>query len=222
MAKFLEALHRCRIYDDTHKKQMFFVGIFVILIFAGAAVLPEDKTPVQSSREAAGRVVKTHVVRREAVEEEAENPLSKKADKPVVRAVEEYYRDLAEDAGLVDKYEVCHIYTKLGPYQNSYVIFVDYEMVLKGCETKMPGLGTLYVEEGEDGELSIIHHVKDENVSDLVRELMQHSDVQELTASVEQRYLQAVESDAGLREILRRLREIYEETTGISRTVERE
>lgn len=222
MARFVKALHRCRMYYDTHEKRLFFVGIFIIVVLAGAAILPKDKAPDTDSREAAEQVVKTHVVRSEAAEDESENPLKQDAYPLVNQVVEEYYRGLAKDAKFVDSYDSVRVYTKLGPYKNSYVAFAQYEMKIKDIYTKVPGLGTLYIEEGKDGKLSVIRHVKDENVSSLVSVLMQHADVKNLTASVEQGYTDAVASDALLREALEDLKEAYENTAGTGRVAVKE
>ena len=151
-----------------------------------------------------------YILRKAQIVQEEINPLMHEVYAEVDEVVKEYYRELAKAAKFVECYDDVSIYTKLGPYEHSYIVFAYYEMKIKDIDTKVPGLGTLYLEENVKGELSLIRHVKDENVNTLARELMQHQDVQALTSMVKERYAAAFDSDIALREAVQDLRKAYE------------
>lgn len=193
----------------THKKRMFLVGFFVIGVMAAGQALTNEKMP-EETKVIVQEVVNPHILRKAQIAQEEMNPLLHEVYTEIDEVVEEYYRELAKEAKFVECYDDVSIYTKLGPYEHSYIVFAYYEMKIKDINTKIPGLGTLYLEEDEKGELSLIRHVKDENVNTLVRELMQHQDVQALTSLVKERYTAAFDSDIALREAVRDLRKAYE------------
>lgn len=127
-------------------------------------------------------------------------------------AVKEYYAELANHSDFVESYDNVQVYTKTGPYEDSYIVFAYYEMKIRDIYTKVPGLGTLYVEKDADGVYQLNKEVSDQNVSGLLRKLMLHEDVQALMADVQSKYTAAVHSDELLKEAMDDLQQVYEDS----------
>lgn len=126
--------------------------------------------------------------------------------------VKEYYAELSDRSDFVESYDNVQVYTKTGPYEDSYIVFAYYEMKIKDIYTKVPGLGTLYAEKDADGVYRLEKEVADENVSGLLRKLMLHDDVQALMAEVQSKYTEAVQSDELLKEAMDDLQRVYEDS----------
>ena len=142
-------------------------------------------------------------------ENEVLNPLSLDACPEVTEAVNQYYISLADETDYVEYYEDIKVYTKAGYYVGSYVAFVRYDMKIKGIYTTAPGLGTLYVEKGEDGVYQVFPSIEGEEEQALIQVVAQHEDVQALLNETNEDYENALASDALLREALADLQNAY-------------
>lgn len=146
--------------------------------------------------------------------EEALNPLRKDAYPLVSRTVREYYRELGDARNFIEGYEDVQVYTKSGKYTGSYVVFVKYGMKIKDIYTKVPGLGTLYIEKnGTSGAYEIKSELTEEMKS-YVALVSAHEDVQALLSETNEEYEAALQSDALLAEELLDLKNAYEEQSG--------
>ena len=142
------------------------------------------------------------------------NPLRTEEYPEITEAVREYYRQQGEEASFAESYDDIHIYTKEGRYRGTYVVFVAYDMKIKDIYTKVPGLGTVYVEDDEEGGCRIIADVKDQEIKEYIQMVSQHEDVQKLMTKTQKAYQEAVRSDALLQEALLDLKNAYENSTG--------
>lgn len=142
------------------------------------------------------------------------NPLRTEEYPEITDAVREYYRQQGEEASFAESYDDIHIYTKEGRYRGTYVVFVAYDMKIKDIYTKVPGLGTVYVEDDEEGGCRIIADVKDPELKEYIQLVAQHEDVQKLMTKTQKAYQEAVRSDALLQEALLDLKNAYENSTG--------
>lgn len=142
------------------------------------------------------------------------NPLTEAADEGVREAVAEYYETLADHADFVEAYNNLQIYTKLGKYEETYIAFVRYDMKIKDIYTEVPGLGTLYVEKGDNGRFQVASKTGDEEIQEYVDTIVTHEDVQALMSQIQTDYAVASSSDAMLAEALEDLREAYESRVG--------
>lgn len=129
-------------------------------------------------------------------------------------AVEEYFEKAAGESKFVEAYEGIESHIKLGRYKDTYVVFVRYDMKIKDIYTKVPGLGTLYVDKKKDGSYRVGTEVKEAEIRTCIEELAQHTDVQQLFADTQSAYHAAVQSDALLQEALMDLKNAYEDSTG--------
>ena len=142
------------------------------------------------------------------------NPLRTEEYPEITDAVREYYRQQGEEASFAESYDDIHIYTKEGRYRGTYVAFAAYDMKIKDIYTKVPGLGTVYVESDEEGGCRIIANVKDQEIKEYIQMVAQHEDVQKLMTKTQKAYQEAVRSDALLQEALLDLKNAYENSTG--------
>ncbi len=102
-------------------------------------------------------------------------------------------------AGYTEDYENMSCYTKPGPEENSYIVFVYYEIKFKNINTLAPGLSTFYVCTNDDGSL----YMKDisslpQNMKDYIKAIANQSDVQDLLTQVDKLYQTNTENDATL------------------------
>lgn len=141
------------------------------------------------------------------------NPLTEASDEGLKKAVSDYYETLAGHADFVESYNNLSIYTKLGKYKGSYIVFVRYDMKIRDIYTMVPGLGTLYLEEDEKHNWQVASKSGDEEVQEYVSDIVTHKDVKELMSGIQTDYAEAVASDAMLAEALRDLKDAYENQT---------
>jgi len=156
----------------------------------------------------------------ESIAEELQEPLQKDAypavndlmvkfytalaegDMATVREVKDYNADTEiityeKKSEYIESYDnlVCH--TKSGFEENSYFVYVSYDVKFKDIETTAPGLNAWYVYTGTDGSLKI-----DGDMNDLVSASLQdvtgHDDVVDLFNKIDVEYKEAVEQDEAL------------------------
>ncbi len=102
-------------------------------------------------------------------------------------------------AGYTEDYENMSCYTKPGPENDSYIVFVYYEIKYKNIDSLAPGLSTFYLCTNADGS----YYLKDigslpQNMKDYITEIANQSDVQNLLAEVDKLYATNTESDPTL------------------------
>lgn len=134
-----------------------------------------------------------------------QNPLCESTNGEINQAVEKYYTRLLENADYVEAYENMKIYMKKGIYEDTYIVYVRYNMKIKGIDTSVPGLGTLYVEKTEKGKIKVESQVDDVQIQKVIALITEHEDVRTLFGEVESAYAEAVRSDAVLAEVLNNL-----------------
>lgn len=164
----------------------------------------------------------------EQPEAEPENPLEENTHASIDRLVTKYCQCIAsgdvetlesivdviseEDkervrsrAAIIESSDNITCYTKNGPEEDSYIVFVCYDMKLKDVETTAPDILCLYVgPNGEDGR-KIHYGTIDESMQAYVEELAKDPEVQALYDDVNARYKAALESDEMLANFIQRL-----------------
>lgn len=145
---------------------------------------------------------RTEKIKNEDYADQNKNPLIVVADKDVTAAVNQYYIHRGEQADYIEYYKDIKVYTKEGPYRDSYIVFARYNMKIKGIYTEVPGLDTLYLEKDEDGKWKLTADISSEEIKNSVQEIAVHTDVEELLEQTQTAYEEAVASDAILREAL--------------------
>ncbi len=111
------------------------------------------------------------------------------------------------NATYIESYDNIQVYTKQGLDENSYVVFVSYDLKFQGIDTPAPGLSELYVMKDDSGNWLIHNEASDQEVQECIEKTRQEEDVQELISQEEERYNQAVESNEELKNYLEQLGE---------------
>lgn len=193
-----------------HRRGIVLITLTVLAVTAGAAGSSLTEAKVQKAQKTSSDRV---TVENRYCEIMELNPLRREEYPRVAEAVREYYRQQEEEAGFVEAYDDIQVYTKEGRYKGTYVAFARYDMKIRDIYTKVPGLGTVYVEEdGEDGYW-VSASVEDEDIKSYIRKITEHEDVETLMASTQDSYQTALRSDALLQEALADLKSAYEDST---------
>lgn len=189
---------RCRWVLENRRANMVVAVLF--LIVAGMAALfflTNDKKPL---------AVSAPVLAMNAEYNAAEtNPLTENLDEEVTEAVTKYYERQKENSDYVEAYGNLTMFMKRGKYQDTYVVFAKYDMKIKDIYTAVPGLGTLFVDKDENGNIRVNAKAEDAETQKCIADITAHKDVQVLFENVETAYARAVQSDAMLAEALRDL-----------------
>ena len=192
-----------------HKTVSIAIGIFVILmilavvisIVIGNGKKASDAAMMKSRTETSKEVVFTV----------PDEPLEKNAIPDVNALVKKYYQSMADGdkdtiktlmTGLDDKelikiekksqyvesYPSITCYTKRGPEENSYLVYVHYEVQLTDFENNVPGLNALYVCMREDGSYYINGDTQPDEVINYCEVVSSQDDVVDLINTVQVRY----------------------------------
>lgn len=114
---------------------------------------------------------------------------------------------MRKKANYIDYYQNLNCYTKPGPVENSYLVYVYYEVKFRGIDTTAPGLKTFYLCTNDAGELYVFSGDVDQNAKDYMRTVSTQDDVKDLFNRVKVTYNNAVASDKELEEFLATLAE---------------
>lgn len=185
----------CWIYWEEQRANII-IGAFLVVLFGMMAIffLTND-TELQ--------VVSVPAAKENAGCEEMEtNPLKLSKNSRICGAVQKYYERLGENARFAESYDDLIIYQKDGKTKGTYVVFVTYRMKIQDIYTYVPGLGTFYAKEEEDGGFKLDSQVEDTGLQQYIACVTQHEDAKRLFHMVEQQYARAVRSDAMLAEAL--------------------
>ncbi|MBD5543800.1 MAG: SH3 domain-containing protein [Lachnospiraceae bacterium] len=116
---------------------------------------------------------------------------------------EEELLKIEKRSAYIESFENVNVYTKPGPVDNSYIAFVYYEIKFKELNTAAPGLITLYMSAGEDGNLYIydgqLDEQLDESVVDYIKELAVTEEIVALFDKVKVKYNEALDQDQELK-----------------------
>ena len=100
--------------------------------------------------------------------------------------------------GLVEGYQNISCYTKKGLEENSYVVFVYYELKFQQIDTAAPGLSPLYVYTNEEGNLCIMKKEASDELTAYVGQIAEGEDVKALRTEVKEKYEAAKAADENL------------------------
>ena len=130
---------------------------------------------------------------------------------------------IQKKANYIDYYQNLSCYTKPGPVENSYLVYVYYEVKFRGIHTPAPGLNTFFLCTDEAGEMYVFSDKLDKNVKDYMRRITTQQDVKDLFNRVKVTYDDTVASDKELEEFLSTLAQnLKDEVTLALRDLEAE
>lgn len=130
-------------------------------------------------------------------------------DMDTVKALKDHNEDkelitYEKKSEFIEAYENINCYTKKGLVENSYFVYVTYDLKVNGIETRAPGLEAFYVYPGADGSLQIDGR-KEESTMSALRIITNQDDVVDLYKKVDVSYAEAVAADAALNDFLTEL-----------------
>lgn len=202
----------CSVQLKRYRRANIVMAVMVLVLALGVVGFSLTEEKAQKAQKTSLQDTKTENKGYDKIEI---NPLRLNEYPEVTEVVTSYYARLGENADFVESYDNIQVYTKLGKYRGSYVAFVRYEMKIKDIYTKVPGLGTLYVEKNkESGKYHVSQSVEDKEIKESVKEVAGQDDVKQLMEETSAQYQKAVESDALLREALADLKNAYEDSAG--------
>ncbi len=183
---------------------------------------PQDPAPQETSEEEVQQEEEPEA------EPEPENKLEENSHASIDRLIEKYCGYIASGdvdgleeivdvltdgekesiknrASFIESFDNIVCYTKKGPVEDSYIVFVCYDMKLINIETSAPDIICLYVGPREDDVRRIHYGSIDESMQAYVAELEQDPEVQALYDDVRARYQAAQESDVTLAEFIQKI-----------------
>ncbi len=109
--------------------------------------------------------------------------------------LEERKQQLKDEAVYIEDYQDITCYTKAGMTDDSYVVYVTYDVKFRRVDTLAPGLMWCYVVKNDNGDYIIRENVVGDE-ADYVAKQNQTEDVRLLSTQVNERLKQAIESDS--------------------------
>lgn len=127
----------------------------------------------------------------------------KEGDLDTIQQLKSYTSDvekirIQKKTQYIEDYPKVDCYTKIGPMQDSYIVYVYYETVFFGYEEKVPGIRSYFVCPNEAGDYWIIDGEIDENVENYMAEISAQEDVSDLFLKTEVQYKELVAADEEL------------------------
>lgn len=115
----------------------------------------------------------------------------------------------------IERYDNIKCYTKPGMEEDSYFVYVTYEVKFKDIETKAPGLNAFYVYTAEDGSLKIDGDTE-ENIKAAFKLVTNQDDVVDLYNEINVSYTEATASDETLDQFMAELPVAIKESVGVA------
>lgn len=103
------------------------------------------------------------------------------------------------NASYIENYSNVTVYTKQGLTEDSFVVFVSYDLKFTDVETAAPGLSQLYVMKNDEDRFIIHNDDSNEEINAYMAEVTQDADVQALIIEVETRLNEAMDADPELK-----------------------
>lgn len=141
-------------------------------------------------------------------------------DMDTVKALKDYNTDkeiitYKEKSEFIESYDNINCYTKPGMEENSYFVYVTYDVKIRDIETKAPGLNAFYVYTAEDGSLKIDGDTE-ENIKAAFKLVTNQDDVVDLYNKIDVSYKEATASDEALDQFMEELPDTIRESVGVA------
>lgn len=141
-------------------------------------------------------------------------------DMETVKTIKDYNTDkeiitYREKSGFIERYDNINCYTKPGVEDNSYFVYVTYDVKFKDIETKAPGLNAFYVYTAEDGSLKIDGDTE-ENIKAAFKLVTSQDDVVDLYNKINVSYNEATASDEALSQFMEELPATIRTSVGVA------
>ncbi len=118
-------------------------------------------------------------------------------------------------AEYIEGYENIKCYTKQGPMEDSYIVYVTFDLKLKDWAQTAPGQLALLVCRGEDGQLFVYSDANmDEQVGEYIRAVSSQQDVVDLYNRVQAEYQETLSKDPAFADYVSSLTEMIHNDAG--------
>lgn len=112
---------------------------------------------------------------------------------------DEVKENVLRNDGVIESYNNISTYSKKGPVDNSYVVFVYFEGKVVNIETLVPSLSMLYLTTDTSGNLVVSDRNSSQEVADYIESVRSDADVQALVTDVDAQCEKAMNSDPALK-----------------------
>lgn len=202
-----------------NKKILVVVAVFVVAIVAAILITNNLANKNQTS----GEAVLADATNEEAVQnyEIPNDEMEKDAYPEINELMKKYYTAAAAGdvdtvatlrTGIDDKekitiqkkseyinsYPSITCYTKKGPIEDSFLVYVYYEVVLEGFEERIPALNVWYVCKNESGSYYINEELQDESVTEYCKVISVQDDVVDLSNTINVKFNEIMASNEEL------------------------
>jgi len=114
-------------------------------------------------------------------------------DVDTIKSISNYLKSteeirISELSKYIESYPFIEIYSKLGPEENSYIVYVYFKVTFYGYEDQVPGLQSFYVCTDENGDLYMNTGEVTEDVMEYIRTVSLQDDVVELNNRINVEY----------------------------------
>lgn len=120
---------------------------------------------------------------------------------------------IKESAKFIDSIPKLDVYTKPGPLEGSYIVYVYEEIKFKDYDTAVPGMESMYVCTKKDGTC-YINFADDEAISEYIKEISLQDDVVDLNNKVATKYNEMIAGDTALADFLTKFTSDLNEAVG--------
>ncbi len=107
----------------------------------------------------------------------------------------------------IDSYQNLKCYTKKGPEDGSYAVYVSYDAKFKDMDALVPGVSPFLVYAREDGSYYIYEGELDDAVNQYLEEISEQDDVVDLMNRIQVRFNEIVMADEHLNHFLAEMRD---------------
>lgn len=140
-------------------------------------------------------------------------------DMDIVRAIKDYNSDkeiiaYEKKSEFIERYDNIKCYTKPGIEENSYFVYVTYDVKIQDIDTEAPGLSAFYVYTSENGSL-MIDGDTEENIKAAFKLVTNQDDVVDLYNKINVDYNEAIASDEALGQFMSDLPQVLKESVGV-------
>ena len=107
----------------------------------------------------------------------------------------------------IEAYNDLQCYTKVGPAENSYVVYVAYNVKFNGIERQVPGVSPFLIYTRQDGSLYIHEGEVSDEVNDYLEQISVQDDVVDLMNRVQVEFNETILNDEGMNNFLAEMKE---------------
>ncbi len=238
--KFHSFIEWCKdIAGLIKENRMITMAVFIFIALVVVAIVVSTVIGKNQGAEGtvAAAVVETESSSEEATLEVPTDPLEEDAYPEINAVVKQYYQAMADGdvdtlqsvmTGLdekeqikivkkseyVESYPTVTCYSKVGPVEDSYIVYAYYEAKLVDFENLLPGMNALYLCKNEEGAYYINGEKQDDQTIAYCEMISAQDDVVDLVNTVQVKYNELKTVDTKLSEFLAELPDILTAAVG--------